>query len=106
MKAYSYESYRCKNFVDKKLADINNKVVTNKCNSFITKVSIMFNEIENISDKKYDTKRSKRAYFAKALKNTLEHELYNDIKLSQIKDVNVRKSLKDELFGYLKFRVT
>jgi hypothetical protein len=98
MKAYSYESYRCKNFVDKKLSDINNKVVT--------KVSIMFNEIENISDKKYDTKRSKRAYFAKALKNTLEHELYNDIKLSQIKDVNVRKSLKDELFGYLKFRVT
>jgi len=106
MKNYSIKDYRGNKFINKKVTDINNKIVTRKCNLFIEKVSVMFNEIENIKDDS-SSKHQKKKYFAKSIAKQLQTELYCDIQFgSQIEDAVIIKSLKDGLYGYIKFRAS
>lgn len=113
MKKDSFHNYVGKKFLDDKLFAINSSRVERKCRNFIQRVDSMFLELEKIEVP------HKKSYIARALQKQFTHELYNDLKLGitpkQKEEFlkedfhafgDVEKNIKDEIFGYLKFKAT
>lgn len=112
MKKDSLYNYVGKKFLDNKILALNSANISRKCNQFIRRIDSIFMELDKINNDE------KRSYIAVALKKQFTHELYNNLKLSitskqeeffkklitHPKEINVEKNIKDEIFGYLKFK--
>jgi len=101
---YAPENYVGYKFIKKKMDLINRRGISRKSNHFLARVNVLFNEIEKLSDKD-DSVVNRRKYCAKALKTQLEFDLYHDI-IFDVDDKKLAENLKDELYGYLKFRAS
>lgn len=107
MKDNSLSSYRGNKFIEQRINDLGDCLknrsrqefrITRKCSNFIERVDTVFNALPTIED--YYIRR----YIALSLKKQFEHELYNDLKFNTGAEKE-EKALKDELYGYLKFKM-
>ena len=102
---YSYNNYRGKQFIEQKIDKLASKKITHKCNRFIQKIGTLFHALNHLPQT-YSTPDMSNitAYYAKSLKEQLTKDLFDDIEFSHM-DKELCDSLKNEIYGYIKYRV-